>query len=392
MCSLAVADILTMLRAPGEAAAVPAWQCGWEKCKQKHIVQLGGQTAEQHLLEHYESTIRHATACKVAQCEGHKVQADAAHIDQCVQQFATTVGDGPIRCTWSGQCTRRFRSIEDLAKHLKTHAQLDATHLRCSWEGCNAAFEDPSSLRAHMLSLHLKEVEGMLQNRLCLKAESATQKKAEKVEKAPTTPECQWMGCQHVVPGGNVPAMMFEHIMQSHANWITTTPERVILCKWAGCGRFFADKTKFAEHIRAHVGYKNVKCTEPGCDHTFTNQSMMRSHVKRHHTKSFKCEICAAQGIERHYTTAFNLREHKKIAHEETYYTCPKCAGQYKSHKAFSAHVRRCTEGLPEAEFPPALPPGDGIEQSIIFPKRAKTASNVSGGVPLTGLTGSASL
>jgi len=54
--------------------------------------------------------------------------------------------------------------------------------------------------------------------------------------------------------------------------------------------------------------------------------------------------MCAAQGVDRSYATAFNLREHQKISHQNLEYTCPKCSKRYKSQKAYGAHIRKCAE------------------------------------------------
>ena len=117
------------------------------------------------------------------------------------------------------------------------------------------------------------------------------------------------------------------------------------------------DRTKFAEHIRSHTGYKSIPCSVAGCDQTFTNHSTMRSHLKRHHGQALQCDICAAKGIERRYATLFNLREHHKIVHEGRLYYCPKCSRQYKSHKAYSVHVRKCSEAPAHGLVPSLAPP-----------------------------------
>jgi len=94
---------------------------------------------------------------------------------------------------------------------------------------------------------------------------------------------CEWANCDHKIEKGEgtLEQAMFEHVMASHSAWITTTPEKVILCNYGRCGRFFVDKTKFADHIRSHTGYKNVTCTEAGCAMTFANNSQMRFHYDR---------------------------------------------------------------------------------------------------------------
>jgi len=195
-------------------------------------------------------------------------------------------------------------------------------------------FADPAKLKGHVLESHMTQQTGPVlikHDRCPWSACSYHVPAAMKIEAATTSAAAEPV--QDCISKNNV--SLFDHIMEAHVQW-TETPERVIVCHWGHCGRFFADKTKFAEHIKSHAGIKNVLCTE-GCGKAFTNESQMRTHIKRSHTEGFSCPDCDKQ-----YTTAFNLREHQKVVHQGNGYICPKCARQYKSSKSFQVHKRRC--------------------------------------------------
>jgi len=229
-----------------------------------------------------------------------------------------------------------------LTRHLKTHAHLQSKNLPCLWKDCNKVFTDDIQLRTHVLEDHLTPDE----------------------EERSSKTSCPWTGCNFVAssttgktedngaegkagvakPLRKDAALeeIYEHVMKEHMHWTVETPERVIACHWGHCGRFFADKTKFAEHIKAHAGIKNVACVKDGCEKVFTNEAQMRTHIKRSHSQGFACPDC-----DRTYTTAFNLREHRKVAHLNCEYVCPTCSKKYKSSKAFHVHKRRCGEANP---------------------------------------------
>lgn len=238
-----------------------------------------------------------------------------------------------MRCDWGGWCTRRFSQLEELTKHLKTHSYIEAANMHCGWSTCSKVFSDPRQLRDHVISEHL-----------------VAKEEAPKPKK-----HCPWNDCEwRCTPSDGSdadqqpsPEALFEHISKAHSCWSTETPERVMLCRWGNCGRFFSDKTKFSEHIKSHAGIKSVVCPEVGCNKHFTNESQMRTHVKRSHENGFECAICAETGIKKSYATVFNLKEHQKIAHQNQEYQCATCSKSYKSAKAYNVHKRRCSGANP---------------------------------------------
>ena len=53
------------------------------------------------------------------------------------------------------------------------------------------------------------------------------------------------------------------------------------------------------------------------------------------------------QGVEKGYSSGFNLREHIRSVHDKKPLICKTCGRAYKSHKAWSAHQRSCQAHAP---------------------------------------------
>lgn len=255
-----------------------------------------------------------------------------------------------VRCAWEGTCTRRFSSAEQYRKHIETHIYVDTSRYDCGWNNCESqGFTSFHDLLDHALSTHLQAEE---QRPEASNMGAGGEKKG--VDK------CMWKNCGYKLEeGGSTEkiALLQGHLMQNHADWCTQLPERVLVCRWGNCRRFFTDKTKFAHHMCTHSGMKFFKCEEDDCEQEFTSESQRRAHVRRHHHKSFKCEFCLAQGLEKGYSSGFNLREHIRIVHEKKDLVCATCARKYKSHKAWSTHQRSCQELHPLDSRPEGFRP-----------------------------------
>eukprot|EP00656_Telonema_subtile_P048168 TRINITY_DN5668_c0_g1_i3.p1 TRINITY_DN5668_c0_g1~~TRINITY_DN5668_c0_g1_i3.p1 ORF type:complete len:160 (-),score=36.82 TRINITY_DN5668_c0_g1_i3:108-587(-) len=146
--------------------------------------------------------------------------------------------------------------------------------------------------------------------------------------------------------------MLRDHITHFHTNWDPGLPERGLVCRWNNCHRFFTDKTKFLHHACVHTGMKSFVCQQEGCGQNFTSESQLRAHLRRH-SKYYKCTVCAAEGIDKSYTSGFNLKEHMRNVHEQARLVCKTCDRSYKSHKAWSAHLRSCVRTLKTTGFQP---------------------------------------
>lgn len=52
--------------------------------------------------------------------------------------------------------------------------------------------------------------------------------------------------------------------------------------------------------------------------------------------------LTVAQGVDKSYSSGFNLKEHIRIVHDKKDLACGTCERKYKSHKAWSIHQRSC--------------------------------------------------
>ena len=277
--------------------------------------------------------------CKLNTCLGLHREADRKHLELHLENC--TFGNGAsTRCTWEGTCTRRFAALDKYKEHLETHMLLDRTRCQCLWKDCmSSGFATAQELLRHILRFHIS---------------GAAQ---------PVVPaiSCRWQDCQFKLEVSEAEtatdemAKLQEHVMSAHADWDPQLPERVLVCRWGNCRRFFNDKTKFSHHTCMHTGMKKFKCSK--CDQTFTSESQRRAHLRRHQ-RYFKCEICASQvcialaagrhsgcnlvqGIDKAYTSGFNLKEHMRNKHQKQELVCQYCQRSYKSHKAWSIHTRQ---------------------------------------------------
>ena len=315
--------------------APAGWTCQWLKCTGCDR----DEAAVTHLTSHVQTMVTESTECKLNTCLGLHREADRKHLELHLENC--TFGNGAsTRCTWEGTCTRRFADLDKYREHLETHMLLDRTRFQCLWKDCmSSGFATAQELLRHILHFHIS---------------GAAQ---------PVVPaiSCRWQDCQFKLEvseaetATNEMAKLQEHVMSAHADWDPQLPERVLVCRWGNCRRFFNDKTKFSHHTCMHTGMKKFKCSK--CDQTFTSESQRRAHLRRHQ-RYFKCEICASQvcialaagrhsgcnllqGIDKAYTSGFNLKEHMRNIHQKQELVCQYCQRSYKSHKAWSIHTRQ---------------------------------------------------
>jgi len=307
------------------------WRCMWKHCSG---VIDHGDTVQQHILKHVASTVQKAQSCKMNPCTGRHLKPGQDHLSLHLQDLGFNEGNN-IRCSWEGTCTRRFASADKYRKHIETHIYVDSSRYDCGWRDCSShGFASFHELLNHALASHLHT-----------NKEQASMPLAS--AKAPVPgqeTQCQWEGCHFQ---GEAISTLQEHLVAAHGDWCSQLPERVVVCRWGCCRRFFTDKTKFAHHMCTHSGMRFYQCEEANCEHGFTSESQRRAHVRRHHEKSFKCDICATQGTEKGYSSGFNLREHVRIVHEKKSLICNVCGRAYQSHKAWSAHQRSCQASAP---------------------------------------------
>lgn len=314
-----------------------SWRCRWKHCSG---VLSAGESPQEHIMRHVSDIVQTAQSCKMNACSGRKLMPGTEHMSLHMASLDFASGSS-VRCSWEGTCTRRFTSADLYRRHIETHVVLDSTWYTCAWEGCDShGFKSFSDLLDHALSSHM-DTSNPHEDQL-----------ADTNETAPKKPpiKCLWKQCiyQFEDTGNKIEneRLLHNHLLETHAQWCTELPERVLVCQWASCKKFFGDKSKFTHHLCTHSGMKSFACKEEGCDQRFTSESQRRLHVKRSHLKAFKCHICAEQGIDKYYSSQLNVREHIRVEHEKKDLVCERCSQTFKSHKTFSLHQRACVDPL----------------------------------------------
>lgn len=60
------------------------------------------------------------------------------------------------------------------------------------------------------------------------------------------------------------------------------------------------------EHIKTHLDERNVfKCTEEGCEHTYTKKAALKKHIETFHLglKKHQCDVCKKTFAHKHTLT-----------------------------------------------------------------------------------------
>jgi len=322
------------------------WRCMWKQCSG---VVDHGDTVQQHILKHVANTVQKAQSCKMNPCTGRHLKPGQEHLSLHLADVGFNPGSN-IRCSWEGTCTRRFASADKYRRHIETHIVVDSSRYDCGWRDCvSHGFSSFHELLNHGLTSHVHT-----------NTEQASTPLATTKRVAGQETNCQWENCYYE---GELVSGLQEHVVTAHGDWCSQLPERVVVCRWGSCRRFFTDKTKFAHHMCTHSGMRFYQCEMDECEQGFTSESQRRyhrfvfnsmteghdgrAHVRRHHEKSFKCDTCLSQGLDKGYSSGFNLREHIRITHEKKPLICDTCSRPYQSHKAWSAHQRSCQAAAP---------------------------------------------
>ena len=199
--------------------APAGWTCQWLKCTGCDR----DEAAVTHLTSHVQTMVTESTECKLNTCLGLHREADRKHLELHLENC--TFGNGAsTRCTWEGTCTRRFTAFNKYREHLETHMLLDRTRFQCLWKDCiSSGFATAQELLRHILHFHIS---------------GAAQ---------PVVPaiSCRWQDCQFKLEVSEAEtatdemAKLQEHVMSAHADWDPQLPERVLVCRWGNCRRFF---------------------------------------------------------------------------------------------------------------------------------------------------------
>ncbi|CAH1960959.1 unnamed protein product [Acanthoscelides obtectus] len=116
------------------------------------------------------------------------------------------------------------------------------------------------------------------------------------------------------------------------------------------CPRKFPIKTSLKDHLKRHVGIKEVSCHI--CSKSFYNKQELRKHFPSHSDeRKFRCDICKDRG----YKTQYALKKHMKITHNigdiivkkpEKKIHCPMCPKTFAFKYKLQRHICTHTELL----------------------------------------------
>ena len=87
------------------------------------------------------------------------------------------------------------------------------------------------------------------------------------------------------------------------------------------------------------------RCSEPGCDKTFSRPSRLKTHMLGHSgQRPFKCDLC-----DKDFTRNAHLKRHKQINHEglksaNQEVQCDQCEGTFANKHSLRKHVRKIHE------------------------------------------------
>ncbi|KAI8067574.1 hypothetical protein BC940DRAFT_301074 [Gongronella butleri] len=99
-----------------------------------------------------------------------------------------------------------------------------------------------------------------------------------------------------------------------------TRPKRYA-CDFVGCDKCFDVPAKLRDHVRTHTGERPYSCTEEGCDKTFAKKTSLMAHMDVHDptiTDRFPCEYC-----DKSFPRKQAYKIHVRTQHEEAkHYPC----------------------------------------------------------------------
>ncbi|RYP09147.1 hypothetical protein DL765_008538 [Monosporascus sp. GIB2] len=176
----------------------------------------------------------------------------------------------------------------------------DLKTIKCTYPGCDKAYNRPARLAAHMRS-HAND-----RPYKC------------------TYPDCDkaYIEEKHLK----------QHIKGSH------TAERNYTCAVTGCGKSFLTATRLRRHQAVHEGQERFRCRDfPPCNQSFRKHQTLQRHIRSEHLQvaAYLCthsdpDTGAACGAG--FDTAAALRRHEEREHGELRFWCDECTKQKDEH------------------------------------------------------------
>ncbi|KAK6081933.1 hypothetical protein SCUP515_02712 [Seiridium cupressi] len=163
----------------------------------------------------------------------------------------------------------------------------DLKTIKCTWPGCNKAFNRPARLTAHLRS-HNNE----------------------------RPFKCPHDGCDK--------SYLEEKHLKQHLGGSHST-ERKHACEEPGCGKSFLTSTRLRRHQLVHEGQERFRCRDfPPCNQSFRKHQTLQRHIRAEHLKvpAFQCKH---EGCKAGFDTASSLRRHVEKEHADIKFWCEEC-------------------------------------------------------------------
>jgi uncharacterized Zn-finger protein len=112
------------------------------------------------------------------------------------------------------------------------------------------------------------------------------------------------------------------------------------LCDWPDCGKRFAYKSDFADHLRGHNGDRPFVCDFEGCEAAFRRSSTLKVHRRTHTSeRPFRCDFggCGAA-----FAQFGSLTSHKRTHSGERPFVCAfeGCKAAFAQSNSLTTHKR----------------------------------------------------
>ncbi|XP_071037047.1 transcription factor IIIA [Parasteatoda tepidariorum] len=241
-------------------------------------------------------------------------------------------------CTYEN-CSATFHRSERYETHLRKHT--GERPFICDFEGCDKTYARSSHLKRHQ-ETHDKMFRCTLPGCSLILKTKATLMKHQDVFHPKK--EARKFKCSECSEEFVKRSMLVRHKY-------THSGVKEFKCSEPGCNKSFSMPSRLKSHVKSHVGYY---CEESDCRKYFNRWSLLRKHKKECHLKTFRCHIC-----EKVFKYACNLKAHC-LTHvlEKDIFRCPvsKCIRAYQSQRSLSAHLKTFHEtftiSCPEGNCP----------------------------------------
>ncbi|KAI0480229.1 hypothetical protein GGR56DRAFT_625139 [Xylariaceae sp. FL0804] len=172
----------------------------------------------------------------------------------------------------------------------------DLKTIKCTFPGCNKAFNRPIRLANHLRS-HTNERPFKCPHEDCGK---------------------DYMEEKH----------LRQHLKASH------TAEREYICAHPGCGKGFMTNTRLRRHQLVHEGQERFKCRDhPPCEQSFRKHQTLLRHIRSEHLRlpAYVCDrkdIKTGEPCKQGFENSGSLRRHQEREHGENRFWCDECGSR----------------------------------------------------------------